>query len=195
MPMRQFMDKPSVRTMIPIEELSITQRTEAKRSALNYGFERAKYRGIAKDANELVVRAPRCNQDFGCVINGWFTAALAVVNTPYSVFQAVAAPVVAANNIIVWFGAGVQTPAVAGGLVVSLLNVAQGAGPATTYAQFNFEDLLFYQITAGFFSEPIVFEPNEVMNIAAVCKVVTGLPAIVPMFGYILEPRGPVVSG
>lgn len=195
MPMRQFADKPAVRIIIPSEELSLAERKAAKQNALTYAFERARIRGISSNPNELVVRAPRCNQDFAAAVNGWFTAALAVANTTYSVFQAVAAPAVAANNLIVWYGAAMLTPAVAGGLVASFLNFGQGAGPATTYAQFDLEALTPYQIQAGFFSEPIVYEPLEVMNITVTCKVATGIAAIVPLFGYVLEPRGPVVSG
>ena len=195
MPMRQFADRPTIRTIIPIEELSLSERKEAKKNALQYGFDRAKVRGMAASPNELVVRAPRCRADFGTAAEGWFTAALAVLNNAYSVFQAVPTFAVANNNIIVWYGAACLTPTIAGGLPISLLTIGQGAAPGTTYAVFNMEDLTAYQIVAGYFSEPIVFEPTEVMNITVTCKVVTGLPAIVPLYGYILEPRGPVVSG
>lgn len=178
-----------IKTLIPAKELSLGQISEMKMRAIQTGLARAKNR-LGLDPGQLVVREPQNIADFGAALEQWNTAALAVVGTAYSVFQAIAAPAVANNQVIVWVGVGVETTPIP----ASLLNFRQGAGGGTTYAQFDLERLVNLLEPEGYFSEPVIYEPNEVMNITVTARIATALLARVRLMGYIIEPPGQVIS-
>ena len=186
-----------MKVITPTENLTLTDRKAFVDAAIRLGIERALKRGLAGSENELVIRHLRCLADLGTALEAWLTAPLLVVNTPYSVFQAIGAVGVGVavpnNNVFVFYKVGVNTPGVP--MVVSLLNFAQGAAGGTTYALFDLQQLASQLIPEGYFSEPIVYEPNEVMLITATCAVVTNLPAEVPLGCLVIEPKGPVISG
>ena len=186
-----------MKILTPTENLTLTDRKAFVEAAIRLGIARALKRGLAGSENELVIRHLRCLADLGTAIEGWFTAPLLVANTPYSVFQAIGAVGVGVavpnNNVFVFYKAGVQTPGVP--MPVSLLNFAQGAAGGTTYAQFDLEQFANQLIPEGYFSEPVVYEPGEVMLITATARVATLLPAAVQLGCLVIEPKGPVISG
>jgi hypothetical protein len=175
--------------IIASDELSISKKSDFKEAAIDLGIEVA-VRRLGSTPDQLVVRHAQNIADFGTALDQWNTAALAVQGTAYSVFQAIAAPALANNKVAVFYGVGIGTP----GQVVSLLNFRQGAGGGTTYAQFDLEQLQMEMRPVGFFSEPIVYEPSEVLNVTVVARIATGLLAGIILGCYIIEPAGPSIS-
>ncbi len=182
-----------MKVIIPDSELSLSDMKMAKEMAIKKGIERALARGIAGNENELIARHAQNIADFGTAIEQWNTAALAVIGTAYSVFQAIAAPALANNKVAVFYKAGVETT----GQPVSLLNFRQGAGGGTTYAVFDLEQLINQNGLGveGWFSEPVVYDPSEVMNITVTARIATALLARVQLGCFIIEPKGPTISG
>ena len=73
--------------------------------------------------------------DAGTALDQWNTAALAVVGTAYSVLQAIGAPANAANKILVFYRAGVEsTP-----MPVSRLLFRQGGAAGNIMGVFDLE--------------------------------------------------------
>lgn len=182
----------TIRTMvlIPKEDLSLGQVSGFKQAAIAKGIERALARGIAGSEDELVCRHAQNIADFGTALDQWNTAALAAVGTAYSVFQAIAAPALANNKVAVFYGVGIETAP----NPVSLLNFRQGAAGGTTYAIYDCEQLNNGQRTEGYFSEPIWYDPSEVLNVTVTARIATALLARVQLYCYIIEPKGPIIS-
>ncbi len=176
--------------LIPKEDCTLGMVQEFKRAAIEKGIERAKTRGIAGSENELIVRHAENIADFGTALDQWNTAALAVVGTAYSVFQAIAAPALANNKVAVFYGVGIE----AAPNPVSLLNFRQGAAGGTTYAVYDTEQLVNGLRPEGYFSEPIWYDPSDVMNITVTARIATAAAARIQLFCYIIEPKGPIIS-
>lgn len=178
-----------IKTIIPRAELSLGDIRGLKDAAIATGLARAQRR-LGLSPEQLIVRQAQNIADFGTALDQWNTAALAVVGTAYSVFQAIAAPALATNKIAVFVGCGVETTP----NPVSLLNFRQGAGGGTTYAQFDLERLNNLLEPEGYFSEPVIYEPNEVLNITVTARTATALLARIQLMCYIIEPPGQVIS-
>jgi len=175
--------------LIPTDELTLTDQKEYRRKALEMAENMARDRIAAQ--GEYIARPPQLIADFGCVLDQWNTAALAVLGTAYTVFQAVAAPAVGLRQVVVWYKVSVETaPPNA-----SMLLFQEGAGGRTTFGIYNLEELYAKQQTEGYFSEPIVYPPGSVQLITAVCRVVTGAAERLILGGFIIEPAGPQISG
>jgi len=180
------------KTLIPIEELTLSDRKNFLLDAQREGISRAITAGFATSEAGLNIRHAQLTQDFGsaAALNFWNTTALAAVGTAYSVFPAAATPAVPNNQIMVFYGAGCSTAP----LPVSLLAFRQGVGGGTTYAVFDMEQLINQLRPQGLFSEPIVYVRNEVMNITVICRILTNLPANVQLGCYVVEALGATVS-
>lgn len=183
-----------IKTITPTEELSISQRSDFRLAAIAQGKEHAIARGLAtrESAERILCARPVQNiADFGTAADAWLTGALLVAGTAYTVFNNIAAPAVPANRVFVFYKVGVETVP----LPVSLLNFRQGAGGGTTYAQFDLEQLVNCQAVDGYFSEPIVYEPTEVMLVQVVCRApATGVAARVQLGCYVIEALGATIS-
>ena len=180
-----------IKNVIPIHELTLGEISSAKREAIRTGISRAIDRRLAPVEERLIVRQAQNIADFGTALDQWNTAALAVVGTAYSVFQAIAAPVLANNKVAVFYRVGIQTAP----NPVSLLSFRQGVVGGTTYAQLDLQQLNMGLATEGYFSEPIVYEPNEVLNITVTASIATAAAAQVILGCFIIEPMGPTISG
>lgn len=173
--------------LTPISDTSLTDRKQARADALAAAEAMARDRVASQ--GEYIARPPQLIADFGCVLDQWNTAALAVLGTAYTVFQAVPAPAVGLRQVIVWYKVANLNAN------VSFLIFQEGAAGRTTFAVVNLEELYAHLETVGYLGEPVVYPPGSIMRITAVCRIVTGLPEPVILSGFVVEPTGPQISG
>ena len=174
---------------IPTDELTVTDIRGFRAAALEAAELMARDRIAA--GGEYIARAPQNVADFGCALDQWNTAALAIINTPYTVFQAIAAPAVGARQVIVWYKVSIYTPNVP----VSLLTFQEGAAGRTTFAVLDLEQMYSKLQTDAYFSEPVLYPPNAVQLIQVTSTIATLAVCRVVLGGFIIEPVGPQISG
>ncbi len=135
------------------------------------------------------VRAPQPALDFGvaAALDDWQSAALAVINTFYTVFSGVVAPTLNAVRLAVWYGVALNAPGVPN---VSRLTFRSGGALGNLMAEFDLEALEARLETVGFFSEPVIFEPTRGYSATVRCRVVTGAAERVQLIGFLFEPAG-----
>lgn len=175
--------------IIPTDELTLTDEKEFRKSALEMAENMARDR-IAMQG-DYIARPPQLIADFGCAVDSWRTAALAVVGTAYTVFQAIAAPAIGLRQVVVWYKVSCESAPPP----VSFITFQEGAAGRTTFGVFNLEELYCKQQTEGYLSEPVVYPPGSVMLIQVICRVATGVFANVALSGFVIEPSGPQISG
>lgn len=182
--------------IIPSDQMTLTAKETKRRDARESGIARAMTKlGLAR--TELTYRHAQNIADFGTVgREQWLTATLAAINTPYSVWTTLAAPAVgltpalANNRVAVFYSAAVLTAP----NPVSLLSFRKGAAAGTTLAVFDLEQIEAQLITEGYFSLPIAYDPQDVLNVVVTSKIATGLQAAVVLGCYIIEPVGTTIS-
>ncbi len=176
-------------TLIPTDELTLTDQRKYRQDALDSAeiILRDKIGAIG----DYIARPAQNIADFTTVLEQWNTAPLLVVGGAYSVFQAVAAPVLGNRQMAVFYKVGVETP----GLPVSQIIFQEGAAGRTTYAVLDLEQLYCKVQTEGYLSEPVVYLPGSVLRITVICRIFTGVFCRVPLGCYIIEPAGPQISG
>jgi hypothetical protein len=174
--------------IIPADDLTEAKKQQARDMAIAAALERArKTRCITSDA-EALVRAPEPVTDFGMAAGGWLSAAHAVVGTAVSIFNALT-PALANNRVVVFYGFWYESIPLAS----NLLSFREGAAAGSTYAVFELEELASTMQTRGYFSEPIWYDPQRVMNVVVTPRIVAGVQRM-GLMGFVIEPRGPVVS-
>jgi hypothetical protein len=177
--------------VIPKGDLTLTQRMAYRSNAIDAAKSRAIALGIATSKDGLDVRPFSSLTDAGAALDQWNTAALAVVGTAYSVFQAIAAPILAANKLAVFFGVGIETvPS-----PIGLLIFRSGAAAGNIRYQFDLEQLINSEEIDGYFTEPIVYDPTRQFAIQAVARIATGAIARVQIKGFVIEPQGQIMAG
>ena len=177
----------------PVEELTLTDRQSYRQRAINAGLTRAVEKKVAPSQDELVVRHAQCNADFGttAVLDFWATPVMAApLGTLVTVFQAIAAPVLAATKVAVFYKVTIGTAPIP----VSLIAFREGAAAGTTKAVYDLEQLDGYLIPSGYFSEPVVYDPQQVLNVVVATRIVTGLLCRCILGCYIIEPKGAIIS-
>ena len=176
--------------IIPTDELTIQEMT-AMRGRAQVAAKLRASRLLNVPESSLEFRHAETVADFGCATDQWNTTPLAAVNTAYSVFPAAAGnPVLGVRRIAVFYKCGVETvPS-----PVSLLSFRQGAAAGTTRAVFDLEQLVNKTQVDGYFSEVVVYDPQEVLNIVVTCRIATGLLARVTLGCWIVEPVGAITS-
>jgi hypothetical protein len=153
-------------------------------------MDRAVAKALASDKGQLMARQPQNILDFGTALEQWNTAALAVVGTAYSCFQAVAAPVLAANKLAVFYGVAIETVPVP----VSRLTFRAGGAAGNIIAEYDLECLISQQEIAGYFSDPVVIDPTAPFAAQVTCRIATAVLARVQLWGYIVELSGQNIS-
>jgi len=128
--------------------------------------------------------------DAGAALDQWNTAALAVVGTNYSMFQAIAAPTLAPNKLAVFYGVITETIPVP----VSRLTFRRGGAAGNTIGVFDLELLASRQELIGYFSEPVVIDPNSVFAAQAMARIATGVLARMQLMNFVFEPAGQIVA-
>ena len=177
--------------IIPTDELTITDQRTLRGAAVDAAVLRALKLKIATSREELVVRHAQNVADFGSAVESWNTTPLAVVTTNYSIWPAAAGnPTLAVNRLAVFYKCGVETvPS-----PVSLLSFRVGAAAGTTKAIFDLEQLVNKTEVDGYFSEPVVYDPQQVLNIVVNARIATLVLARVTLGCFIVEPLQGIIS-
>jgi len=200
---------------IPVGSMTLTDQKDYRMNAIAAGIERASQKKIGSISDEIPgysvlasrvqridsitnwlkqgntpasidVREPQPTLDFACVIDDWQSAALAAVNTFYTIFNGVVTPTLNAVRIAVWYGVAVETA----GFPVSRLTWRSGGAAGNIIAEFDLEQLINRLESIGFFSEPVIFDPTLPYSGTVRCRIATALLARVQPMGFIIEPAG-----
>jgi hypothetical protein len=133
---------------------------------------------------------PALNGDLvaATALDSWLTAALAVVGTFYTCFQAIVSPQLPADKLLVCYGVSVESASVP--QPVSRLLFRRGGAAGNIVAQFDMEQQLVRQDIDAFFSEPVVFNPQETFAIQVRARVATAAAEIVHIHNFLFETPG-----
>lgn len=127
-------------------------------------------------------------------LDSWVTAVLAGINTFSSVFSTIPAPVNPANRTVVFWKVGVETA----GFPVSRIVFRTGGITGNILANFDLEQLVNAWVPEGYFSEPVVIDPQQTYAVQVrdrgVLGVSTGLVANVQLGAFVFEPAGTTAS-
>ncbi|MDD4986974.1 MAG: hypothetical protein PHQ43_14595 [Dehalococcoidales bacterium] len=204
--------------IVPTGSMTLTDQKAYRQAAVAAGIERAADKGIGNIRDEIPGvnvndRQARVNAilkyletdnippsidvrefqpilDAGTALDQWNTAALAVVGTAYSCFQAIAAPVMAANRLAVFYKVGIETVP----LPVSRLIFRSGGAAGNIIGEFDLEQLVNRLETDGYLSEPVVIDPTGTFAAQVLCRIATGVLARVQLGGLIFEPAGSTIA-
>lgn len=181
--------------VIPTEEMTLTAQKKMRQLAAEHGIARALAKKVITSESEAVVREADNVADFGCGVGGWLTMPLIAAGALYSVFAtavpAALTPTLANTQVAVFYKVNVETVPPP----VNLLSLREGAAAATTYAMFDLEGLFTKNLMEGYFTEPIPYDPQKVINIVVTARIATGVQARVRLGCFIIEAGGPVISG
>ena len=201
--------------IIPVGSMTLTDQKDYRINAIAAAIERASQKKIGSISDEIPgysvlssrqqridqvtnwlkqgntpasidVREPQPGLDFACTVDDWQSAALAVVNTFYTIFNGVVTPTLNAVRIAVWYGVAVETAA----FPVSRLTWRSGGAAGNIIAEFDLEQLINRLESIGFFSEPVIFDPTLPYSGTVRCRIATALLARVQPMGFICEPAG-----
>ncbi len=181
----------TVCTLIGRDDLSVSQREQFRMNAIKAGKDYAVRKGIATSHQELDARDFQNIIDAGAALEQWNTAALLVVGNNYSVFQAIAAPILAANKVAVFWGVSVEdVPS-----PVSRLLFRTGGAAGNILYNFDMERTINNLENVGYFSEPVVIGPTQPFAVQVTCRIATLVLARVQLFAEIIEPKGLTITG
>lgn len=185
---------------IPTNELTLSEITRFKSDALQAGITRAKQKGIAATNEELVWREMLPAFDMGALVlagSGWalnyyVTPAAAAAGAWASVFGLAAAldPILPVGRIAVFYKVYDATP------VPQTTGVRFLLAQATTKAVFFTQCIIDNkQESEAWFSEPVVYDPQDTVNIDFYARAATGGVGEELGFGcFIIERVGAVIS-
>lgn len=182
----------SLSILLPKGELTLTDMKAFRMAAIEAGINRAINLKVAPNREGLDVRHFENIFDAAAALDQWNTAALAVVGTAYSVFQAAAAPTLAANKLAVFYKVGVESVAP---WPVSLLTFRDGPATGNIRYEFDLEQIINALEAEGYFSEPVIIDPQRQFAVQVTARVATGVLARVQLGAFIIEPKGQRLSG
>ncbi len=128
--------------------------------------------------------------DVGAALDGWVTAVIAAVGGVYALIAGVAAPVMAANRLGVIYKVGVQTAPPP----VSRLTFRSGGAAGNIIGIFDLEQLANRLESEGYFSEPIIIDPNITYAMQVTGILATGALARVQLGFLIFEQAGQTIA-
>lgn len=186
---------------IPTNELTVTDIKQYKAAAIAAGISTALAAGIARSANDLVVREGFPRTDYGAAVTfGWLnenyiTAAIAAVNAWASAFSNGVLPgsaVTLARTKVAVFYKFADTMAQP---VITATRFRLGANGSSTLATF------FTQLPTQaklepdiYFSEPVVYQPEDVIFIEIYNTAVIAVGETIPYGSFVVERLGGNVS-
>lgn len=191
-----------INQLLNVGSVSLINQEQARTRALRAGYERclAKKIGDAGDINAVLNGAPKAASidvrefqpilDAGAVLDQWNTAALAVVGTAYTVFQAVVAPALANNKLVVFYGIQVETIP----LPVSRVLFRSGGATGNLIGVYDLEQMVTRLEGFGYFSTPVVIDPAITFAVQVLCRIATGVLARVQLASYVFEPTGQTIA-
>lgn len=192
----------SVQYLIPTDSMTLTDQKDYRQRACIAGVRRAISKSIGSEddialvergllPNSLDIREFQPTLDALTVPDQWLTAALVVVGTAYSCFQTVAAPVLLANKVGIFYKVGIESIAP---VPVSRLIFRKGGIAGNILGVFDLEQLVNQQRIEGYFSSPVVIDPSDTYAVQVLCRVATGVAARVQLGALIIEPKGNTIA-
>jgi len=173
--------------LVPQETMTLTDIKSYRQQAAAVGVKHMIDLALATTDANLVVRDIRANTDLGygtALENEWAFNLVAGADTAFA-----AAAVLPANRIVVFYGID-DFDANPVGTLVTFATAAVGG---TTKMIVDLQDCRGYTYCAGMLSEPVVYDPNELIVIRIQTDA-NHAPEIIKFMGYVIEPRGGVVS-
>ena len=178
--------------IIPKGEITLTDMKKFRHDAEDAAIDRAVDLKVAPSREQLSVRGFENVLDAGTATEQWNTAPLLLINTPYSIFTlAVPAPTLPANRLAVFYKVGIETVPVP----VSLLTFRTGGFVGNIIAEFDLEQIINSLEMEGFFSQPVVIDPQTLFSIQVTSRIATLVFARVQLGGLIVEPVGQRIAG
>ena len=156
------------------------------------------YISTGKWPKSLTLRelTPALNGDLvvATALDSWLTAALAVVGTFYTCFQAVVAPQLAQDKLLVCYGISIDSATVP--LPVSRVVFRRGGAAGNIIAQYDLEEMEVRQNVDAYFSEPVVIDPQQAFAIQVRCRTVSGagVAEVVHIHNFLFEQSGLIVT-
>jgi len=179
--------------LIPTEELSLAKQEVLRQGAIMAGKNLAAAHNIAA-LGTLTARDADYVTDFVPVatsagIAGWLSMPFVAVGALYSVFAdnvpAAFTYTVLNNQVVVFYKVNILT--IAGPDPASMLFFRTGAA-ANTKAVFDLESLQTKTMNDGYFSKPVVYEPQEIATIQAEARVAIAVGCRIRLGCFIIEP-------
>jgi len=141
--------------------------------------------GIVTSRESLVIRDVLPAGDLGLGNNWWLSAAL-VANTEMTFIN------VALGNRRHLAFYGVSTEAAAPAISMAYFRI--GATGSSTFLLANLEGLYAEQEPVGYFSEPVIYVPNETVFIRLLPRVTNAAGERIKLHALLAEPKGEAVS-
>lgn len=140
------------------------------------------------DARELAPGPAAVRSDFGVptALAESLTAALAVVDTWYTCFQAVAAPQLLAGKLLVIWGISIETVPIP----VSYLQFLRGTN---VQAVFDLQTQNTRLAFDAFLSEPVVFDPVDTFAVQVLCRIISPASRI-HLHNFLFEKAGDTIA-
>ncbi len=176
--------------LVPVDNLTLTDQRTYKALAISRGVERYMELRLATSVKDLVVRTIRPNADFGVGVgaaaeeNWRFNLAAAGLNA--NAITVLARP---ANQIVVFFGIDNWDA----NPEVTLVTFKTAVAGGTTKMMVDTQICRGYINSAGFLSEPVVYDPQEDILVDIAADAISATQQCI-FNGYIIEKRGQVIS-
>jgi hypothetical protein len=183
------------RYLIRYDDTREDQRQQYRADATNLlrSFAAQNKIGASGDPTDYVVRdfQPLLDITTPPNLNRWQTAALAAIGTYYTVFQNQATVPIQNNMAVCVYSVSVLDA----NFPVSRLRIQEGVNGATTYGDFDLQQMENNLTATGYLSQPVLFGPQRIMNITVCSKVATGAIGNVSLGILVVEPFGKNISG
>lgn len=141
------------------------------------------------DQRELVTGPLRTDLAAATALDEMVTAPLAAVGAAYSCFQAVAAPQMLINRLLVVWGVSVE----AAPCPISYLIFRKGGAAGNVVAMFDIQAQCTRLAYDTVFSEPVVFDPQEVFAIQVVARIATAAAERIHLHNFVFGPEGQTI--
>ncbi len=175
--------------LVPVDDMTLTDQKSYKRTAINIGVARFMALNLSTSVENLMVRAIRPNADFGVGVgaaaeeNWRFNLAVGLNANAITVL---ARP---ANQIVVFFGIDNWDA----NPEVTMVTFKTAVAGGTTKMLVDVQICRGYLNSAGFLSEPVVYDPQDNIMVDIAADAASANQQCI-FNGYIIEPRGQVVS-
>ena len=205
--------------LLPVGSMSLSDQKRYRMMAVAAGIERASQKAIGNIADEVpgiagvADRNARVNAimkyledgnvpasidirefqpllDGGAVVDAWVSAVIAAVGGVYAILAGVLAPVMPANRLGVIYKVGVETAPPP----VSRLTIRSGGAAGNIVGVFDLEQLVNRLETEGFFSEPVVIDPNITYAMQVTGRIAAAALARVQLGFLIFEQAGQTIA-
>lgn len=141
------------------------------------------------DQRELVTGPARTDLAVATTVDAMITVGLAAVGTPYTCFQNVVSPQLLVNRLVVFWGISIET---APNPMTHIIFRKGGAG-GNVEAIFDLQTQNTRLAYDAYFSEPIVFDPQEVFAVNVLSRVATGVLADLHLHNFLFGPAGQTI--